>query len=127
MAKKPSLAEKVQGIMLGYGVKTSLYPEWEAEQEVKQAAEPALPQRIRQMHKRFGTTPDKTCGTCKLCIRSYRAGRDYSRNYYKCLKTNITHGAATDWRVSWPACGEYNERLEKEGNNILDTQERWKP
>lgn len=83
---------------------SSLYPEWE--EEHKDQA-PQLPSRIRTMHKRYGKTEGKTCGECKHCIISFGYGRGYSRNYYKCLLTNITHGAATDWRVSWPACGKY--------------------
>jgi uncharacterized protein YegP (UPF0339 family) len=42
---------------------------------------------------------DQTCGTCAHCI-----GYRYARTYWKCAKVFQTHGAATDVRLSWPAC-----------------------
>ena len=97
----------------------SLYPEWEAEQKERG---PQLPARIRTMHKRYGVTPGKTCGQCKACIISMMTNRSYSRNYYKCLLTTITHGAMTDWRVSWPACGKFQDGNEQPGAMERDTE-----
>jgi hypothetical protein len=68
---------------------------------------PGLPRRIQEMHGCYGTTEGKTCKTCKhLLVPS----RDIAGRYYKCRKTKITNGAATDWRVRWPACGLFVER-----------------
>ena len=46
--------------------------------------------------------------TCKGCVHLvYRGAR---RSYLKCDLLKITHGAGTDHKASWPACGKYEEK-----------------
>ena len=60
---------------------------------------------IEELHALYGVTPDKKCGECDL-LRRY----DYhGKRYYKCSLRRITHGAATDHRFSWAACGRFEE------------------
>jgi hypothetical protein len=33
----------------------------------------------------------------------------YAKTYLKCELGPLSHGAATDWRASWPACGKYED------------------
>lgn len=42
---------------------------------------------------------------CKDCVYLFRV----RSRYYKCEKSHVTNGAATDVRVSWPACKLYKE------------------
>jgi hypothetical protein len=43
-----------------------------------------------------------TCGDCwRFDVHEWR-----NRTYFKC-ELNVTHGAATDIRKSWPACTRY--------------------
>jgi len=61
----------------------------------------AYPKRIRDTWAVYGKAEGHTCGTCAFCLRTgYR-----SSTYFKCEKNRISHGAATDWRAGWPACG----------------------
>ena len=65
--------------------------------------EELLPARMRQMQREHGAgPPDATCKDCQhlVCV-------SMSRNYYKCVKSHVSGSNATDWRVSWPACGLY--------------------
>ena len=51
----------------------------------------------------YGPGPKgKRCGDC-VFIRRFR----YTRTYFKCAKRGITHGAATDHRLSWDACAKF--------------------
>lgn len=63
-----------------------------------------FPKRIREMWKLYGKIEGKKCKTCKhlFCVM-------YSRNYYKCEESNVTHGAGTDWQVNFTACGKHEE------------------
>jgi len=81
-----------------------LFPGFETEY-VARTPLAGLHPRIQAMHKRHGSTLDKTCKDCKWLIKQNGGTRDY----FKCYKSNITHGAATDWRQSWPACGLYEK------------------
>jgi len=48
--------------------------------------------------------------TCKDCIHfRYPLHRSGVR-HWKCDLRKLTHGAATDHRVGWPACGKYEKR-----------------
>lgn len=47
----------------------------------------------------------EVCGSCDRLIC-----HGWTRNYYKCPLRKVTHGAATDHRVSWPACGMWRAR-----------------
>lgn len=42
----------------------------------------------------------ETCGSCPHLVRRGHGSRDY----FKCSLLPITAGAATDVRISWPAC-----------------------
>ncbi|MBM4048296.1 MAG: hypothetical protein FJ279_24605 [Planctomycetes bacterium] len=64
-----------------------------------------LTRRILDMHKTFGLAPGAVCGDCR-----HFQGISFARTYYKCDLTVMTHGAATDWRATWPACGRFEKR-----------------
>jgi hypothetical protein len=70
----------------------------------KQTPVYTFPLRIRQIRELHGKRDDKICKNCIHCIA---AGKN--RTFYKCDMSKITRGAATDWRVHWPACGLYEE------------------
>ncbi len=62
-----------------------------------------LPERITNMHKMYGRGPEEaTCSACRFFVRLRRGN-----TYFKCRLNKMTHGAATDWRASWPACGKF--------------------
>jgi hypothetical protein len=63
---------------------------------------PGLPKRIQLMYARNG----RVDGKCKDCIFLRRLG-GYAGTYFKCSQSKLTHGAATDWRAGWDACGLY--------------------
>jgi len=68
--------------------------------------------RINTMHLVYGKTDGKFCKTCDHLISS--KGTMYmDRVVFKCTKSKMSHGAATDWRVGWDACGLYVEAEEK--------------
>ncbi len=48
--------------------------------------------------------------TCKGCLhlRCLTSANPNAR-HWKCDLRKVTHGAATDHRVTWPACGKYTE------------------
>jgi hypothetical protein len=48
----------------------------------------------------------RTCGECGGLVRIHYNGR----NYLKCPLGPHSHGAATDWKTSWRACGRIMER-----------------
>ena len=47
----------------------------------------------------------ETCGSC-----AHRITGQYAYRYHKCDLIANTHGAATDLRLSWPACDLWKER-----------------
>lgn len=78
-----------------------------------------LPRRIRDVLRVYGYGPDRaTCGQCAriLVVRG-------SKKYYKCPLVPVTHGAATDWRLSWPACGKFVSKEEKGGDHAAQRVE----
>jgi len=75
--------------------------------------EPKTAKRINTMHLVYGKTEGKTCKTCDHLINSKNSGL-YARTYYKCTKSKMTHGSATDWRVNWQACG-LHKNIEQSG------------
>lgn len=63
-----------------------------------------LPDRIVGMYALHGTDAGaRQCKTCSNCI----AEEYHNRRYYKCAMSRQSRGAATDWRLSWLACGVY--------------------
>lgn len=53
-----------------------------------------------------GPGPSETvCGTCRHFVRIYT----YRKTFGKCQRRGVTHGAATDHYVTWPACGRYQK------------------
>ena len=59
--------------------------------------------KIFAMHRRFGTCGVLRCKTCSHLVR-----HEYNRNYYKCELYGESSSEATDWKVSYQACGMYN-------------------
>ncbi len=84
------------------------YPKTEAE-KVKLFAEYralAKARRLEKMHVLYGAGPiGRRCGACVHLV-----GREFSRTYYKCDRYAVTGGTATDWKLSWEACGKFEER-----------------
>ena len=66
-----------------------------------------LPMRIRGMHTTYGVTEGERCGTC-----AHLYMRQFNHRYYKCSMAKQSNGPATDWRVSWQACGKWEAREE---------------
>ena len=67
--------------------------------------------KIDLMHRQFGKTEGQICRDCSNLYR-----RRYSRTYIKCSVYGNSCSAATDWKVSYPACGMFNK--EWNGNEI---------
>ncbi len=65
-----------------------------------------LPERIRFMRSRHGKRADHRCKECASLRRFFY----HTKTYNKCQRYGITHGAATDWRLNWPACGLFKDR-----------------
>jgi hypothetical protein len=64
----------------------------------------ALPLRIRVMYKMFKKTEGRQCQQCEFFVRIQMGG-----TYFKCSKSRMSHGPATDWRARWVACGLFVE------------------
>lgn len=47
----------------------------------------------------YGQARGHTCGECRHLITKV-----YANTYFKCSKSRVTGGAATDWRKRWAAC-----------------------
>lgn len=60
--------------------------------------------KLELMHRQFGKTPGKTCGTC-----SNLSAHFYDKTYYKCRVYGSSASEATDWAKRWEACGCYNK------------------
>ena len=60
--------------------------------------------KIFAMHKRFGTCGVFRCKDCDHLI----GGKYHDKQLYKCELYGLTHSEATDWRLSYQACGMYN-------------------
>ena len=60
--------------------------------------------KIAAMHKRFGTCGVHQCRGCDHLI----SGEYHDRHYHKCELYGMSHSEATDWRLSFQACGMYN-------------------
>ena len=60
--------------------------------------------KIDLMHREFGVCPGKKCKYCDNLIV-----QQANRRYYKCEVYGITDSEASDWRLSYDACGMYNK------------------
>ena len=60
--------------------------------------------KIDLMHREFGVCPGKKCQYCDNLIV-----QQANRRYYKCEVYGITDSEASDWRLSYDACGMYNK------------------
>ncbi len=49
-------------------------------------------------------------GTCATCAHLVRSPRESGRYWLKCDLRTHTHGAATDHRAGWNACGRWERR-----------------
>jgi hypothetical protein len=68
---------------------------------------PTSLERINPVIAAYGVGPEGR--QCKDCTHLCSHGR--GKTFYKCDLRNITHGAATDHRIAWPACGKFDEGL----------------
>jgi hypothetical protein len=59
----------------------------------------------------YGPGPDGQ--SCKGCIHLRYPILRSGAKYWKCDLRRVTHGRASDHRVSWPACGRYEARTEE--------------
>lgn len=55
--------------------------------------------KIEAMHRLYGAGKGK-CRDCPHLVVNY-----WGRNFYKCALYGRSASEATDWRISWPACG----------------------
>ena len=67
--------------------------------------------KIHAMHKRFGTCGVFRSKDCEHLI----GGKYHNRQLYKCELYGLTHSEATDWRLSYQACGMYNMPQDMDG------------
>jgi hypothetical protein len=70
---------------------------------------PGLPKRIKAMYQLHGQVVGETCKRCQHLIAV-----QYGKKYLKCDQSTMTHGAATDWRAGWPACGLFVEATKRD-------------
>jgi len=76
--------------------------------------EPALPEKTKPVNPciaLYGAGPDGQ--TCKGCTHlRYPLMRNPKAHHWKCDLRKLSHGAATDHRVTWQACTKYEKRTE---------------
>lgn len=68
--------------------------------------------KIDLMHREFGFSTGHKCQYCDNLIV-----QQANRRYYKCEVYGITDSEASDWRLSYDACGMYNKVYN--GNPII--------
>lgn len=68
--------------------------------------------KIDLMHRQFGFSPGHKCQYCDNLIV-----QQANRRYYKCEVYGATDSEASDWRLSYDACGMYNKVYN--GNPII--------
>ena len=69
--------------------------------------------KIDLMHRQFGKCDGHTCKECSNLVWHH-----YDKKYYKCSVYGESYSEATDWRVSYPACGMFNK--EWNGGRIVE-------
>jgi len=73
-----------------------------------------IERKIMAMHKRFGTCGVLRCRDCCHLI----SGEYHGKRLHKCELYGLSHSEATDWRLSYQACGMYN---------VPQDMDRWVP
>jgi hypothetical protein len=76
--------------------------EW-TEQMEQTAGTPS--RKLKKPVELWGITEDRKCGDC-IHHQDYHY---HNRHYHKCDIWHVSHSEATDIRVSWPACGKFEE------------------
>ena len=66
--------------------------------------------KIVAMHRRFGICDNGKCRDCNHLV----SGLYRDRRYHKCELYGISHSEATDWRLSFQACGMFNAGIDME-------------
>lgn len=70
--------------------------------------------KIKAMHDTFGKVENHKCKECSnLYKSSYR-----SMKLKKCTCYGLTHSSATDWNLSFMACGLFNK--DYEGKKVIE-------
>lgn len=69
--------------------------------------------KIHAMHKRYGIDWENTCKGCSHLI----SGEWHDKRYHKCELYGMSHSEATDWRLSWIACGQFNVSVDTDKMN----------
>ena len=77
-------------------------------------AEKQKQRKIGRMHGKFGVSRDHKCGECENLVGCDRG----SKRVYKCLVYGDSHSESTDWRLSYQACGMFNQKWN--GNRMID-------
>lgn len=67
-----------------------------------------VPKRMLVMYQVYGQDKEHKCKEC-----TFLEVRAFANTYYKCQKSKVTAGPATDWRVNWMACGQFKKAEEK--------------
>lgn len=78
--------------------------------------------RIEAMHAEFGVAPVHQCRDCCNLVK-----REWSKRYYKCAAYGLSHSLATDWRLSYPACGLFGKDFDETGMRPLGEVLRHRP
>ena len=60
-----------------------------------------LPTRIGTMVRMYGRSKGHTCGACKHLV--------VHNEWRKCELYSLSASATSDWRISWPACGRWEQ------------------
>lgn len=67
----------------------------------------------------YGKGPEgKQCGDCEHLIRDHHHGAIYP----KCELRKLTRGPGSDHRVRWPTCGKFEQRIEQDGDILVEGQ-----
>ena len=71
--------------------------------------------KINAMRVRYGSA-EGVCGTCPHFLRYLY----HDKRLLKCKAYGLTHSEATDWRVSYPACGLKDKELPEDFTPVFD-------
>jgi hypothetical protein len=76
-----------------------------------------MARKIEAMHQLFGRYKGQEAKQCSQCSNFHRY-RYQGVNYKKCEAYGETHSEATDWNVSYEACGLFNQGYQ--GTPVID-------